>query len=79
MHFIQTFFLFTDNYTLRSPDPTSVTDDELVAAASEANAHEFILGLGSGYDTVVGERGVLLSGGQRQRIALARALVSRPR
>ena len=64
---------------LRSPDPTSVTDEDLVAAASEANAHEFILGLGSGYDTVVGERGVLLSGGQRQRIALARALVSRPR
>ena len=56
-----------------------MTDEELVAAASEANAHEFILGLGSGYDTVVGERGVLLSGGQRQRIALARALVSRPR
>ena len=55
-----------------------MTDEELVAAASEANAHEFILGLGSGYDSVVGERGVLLSGGQRQRASLAMVFAMKP-
>jgi len=43
-----------------------------------ANAHEFIMDLSDGYDTVVGERGVRLSGGERQRIALARALLRKP-
>ncbi|MBA3947810.1 MAG: ABC transporter ATP-binding protein [Herpetosiphonaceae bacterium] len=55
------------------------TDDELVAAARAANAHEFIERLQNGYDAVVGERGVNLSGGQRQRIAIARALLKDPR
>ena len=54
------------------------TDAEIVAAAKLANAHEFIRQLPYGYDTKVGDRGVLLSGGQRQRIALARAIVRDP-
>jgi ATP-binding cassette subfamily B protein len=51
------------------------TDEEVVAAARQANAHDFIAKLPLGYDTLVGERGVKLSGGQRQRIAIARAII----
>jgi subfamily B ATP-binding cassette protein MsbA len=55
------------------------THDEIVAAARQANAEEFILDLPQGYDTPVGERGARLSGGQRQRISIARAVVRDPR
>lgn len=55
------------------------TEEEIVAAAKAANAHDFIMGLPDGYDTQCGERGALLSGGQRQRIAIARAFLRDPR
>ncbi|KAL1462903.1 hypothetical protein WDU94_014706 [Cyamophila willieti] len=55
-----------------------VTDEEIEKAARLANAHEFITRFPSGYDTVVGERGVTISGGQKQRIAIARALLKNP-
>jgi subfamily B ATP-binding cassette protein MsbA len=51
------------------------SDEEIVAAAKAAHAHDFILGFPAGYDTPVGEHGMQLSGGQRQRIAIARALI----
>jgi len=54
------------------------TKEEIIAAAVAAHAHEFIIRLPQGYDTVVGDRGMTLSGGQRQRIAIARALLRQP-
>jgi ATP-binding cassette subfamily B protein len=53
----------------------NATMDEITAAAEAANAHEFIMELPDGYDTVISERGVNLSGGQRQRIAIARTFI----
>jgi ATP-binding cassette, subfamily B, bacterial MsbA len=55
------------------------TEDELVAAARAANAHDFIMGFPKQYETLVGERGTNLSGGQRQRISIARAILKDPR
>ncbi len=73
-------FLFSeslrDNIAYGRP---AATDAEVEEAARAAEAHEFIMRLPAGYDTVVGERGLTLSGGQRQRVALARALLSDPR
>ena len=57
----------------------NATDEDVMAMAKAAHAHEFIDGFTDGYDTRVGERGVTLSGGQRQRIAIARALLLNPR
>ncbi len=64
-----------DNIARFDPD---VTDEEVVAAAQAANAHELIVRLPGGYDTRLGQGGVVLSAGQRQRVGLARALLRQP-
>ncbi len=75
----QDVFLFhgsvRDNIAYGRPD---ATDAEIEEAARLAEAHEFVVGLPEGYDTVVGERGVKLSGGQRQRLSIARAILLDP-
>lgn len=77
---LQETTLFTgtirENIAFGRPD---ATDEEIIAAAKAAEAHDFILSFPKGYDTPVGERGVTLSGGQKQRIAIARALLLNPR
>lgn len=72
----QESYLFYDTVenNLRLGNPKA-SHEELVWAAKAANAHEFIAALPEGYQTIIGERGVLLSGGERQRIAIARALL----
>jgi ATP-binding cassette, subfamily B, bacterial HlyB/CyaB len=65
-----------DNIALADP---ATPIDQVIAAAKLAGAHEFVLELPNGYDTVIGERGSSLSGGQRQRLAIARALLLNPR
>lgn len=64
-----------DNIAFGRPN---ATDDEIIAAAKAAAAHDFISGFPQGYDTPVGERGATLSGGQKQRVAIARALLMDP-
>lgn len=65
-----------ENITFGCPD---ATDADIEAAARDAQAHDFIMALPQGYDTVVGERGITLSGGQKQRVAIARTLLTDPR
>ncbi|MET0831839.1 MAG: ABC transporter transmembrane domain-containing protein [Acidimicrobiia bacterium] len=65
-----------ENLRVGNPD---ASDEELYAAATSANAHDFISGFPDGYETIVGERGIKLSGGQRQRVAIARAILKDPR
>ncbi|MDO8304590.1 MAG: ABC transporter ATP-binding protein [Herminiimonas sp.] len=76
---LQEPFLFfgtiADNIAYGKPDASR---EEIIAAARAANAHEFILRLPHGYDSMVGERGQTLSGGERQRISIARALLIDP-
>jgi len=73
-------FLFSatvrENIAFGRPE---ATPEEVERAARRAQAHDFIVALPEGYDTVIGERGITLSGGQRQRVAIARALVVDPR
>lgn len=64
-----------ENIRFGKPD---ADDEEIIAAARMANAHDFISQLPQGYDTQVGDRGYRLSGGQRQRLAIARAVIGRP-
>ncbi|OCS86883.1 ABC transporter ATP-binding protein [Caryophanon tenue] len=76
---LQDNILFSDsvrqNILMGNPN---ATDEELIAAAKAANAHDFIMSLPEGYDTKVGERGVKLSGGQKQRVAIARVFLKNP-
>lgn len=76
---LQDSILFSDsvkaNILMGKP---GATDEEVIAAAKAANAHEFISQLPEGYDTKVGERGVKLSGGQKQRVAIARVFLKNP-
>ena len=77
---LQTSLLFSvtirENIAYGRPD---AREEEILSTARAAQAHDFILELPNGYETVVGERGVTLSGGQRQRVAIARALLMDPR
>ncbi len=77
---LQSSLLFSasirENIAYGRPD---ASEAEIVTAAKAAQAHEFIVQLPNGYDTIVGERGVTISGGQRQRVAIARALLMDPR
>ena len=64
-----------DNIRYGRPD---ASDEEIVLAARNANAHEFIMNLPDGYDTYIGQRGIKLSGGQKQRLSIARVFLKNP-
>lgn len=73
--------LFNDTirYNIAYGKQGEASEEEIVAAAEAANAHQFISALPDGYNTIVGERGIQLSGGQKQRVAIARAIVKDPK
>jgi len=75
----QETFLFNDTIYNNITLDEKFDDDQVVAAAKLAQAHDFVLRQEKGYATIVGERGAALSGGQRQRVAIARALIREPR
>ncbi|MEH1953459.1 ATP-binding cassette domain-containing protein [Nostoc sp.] len=75
----QDTFLFNDSVQNNiAYGRSEATEDEILTAAKRANAYEFISKLPQGFDTLIGDRGVMLSGGQRQRLAIARALLQNP-
>lgn len=74
----QEAFLFHDTIAANIAFGSNATREHIIEAATIAHAHGFISALPAGYDTIIGDRGVLLSGGQRQRLAIARALARRP-
>ncbi|MCL4531473.1 MAG: ABC transporter ATP-binding protein/permease [Chloroflexi bacterium] len=77
---LQTSLLFSDSIKANiAYGRPGASDEEVIAAAKAAQAHEFIEHFAGGYNTMVGERGITLSGGQRQRVAIARALLMDPR
>lgn len=67
-----------DNILYGADNPELITDEQFLQVAREANVEEFVNKLPEGYNTLVGERGVMLSGGQKQRVAIARALIKNP-
>ncbi|XP_074645282.1 ATP-binding cassette sub-family B member 10, mitochondrial-like [Tubulanus polymorphus] len=67
-----------ENIAYGAFDPDSVTTEDITEAAKKANAFNFVNNFPDGFDTLVGERGLMLSGGQRQRIAIARAILRNP-
>lgn len=77
---LQENFMFNgtvaENISIHCPNKTI---DEIIQAAKTAGAHDFIMELQEGYDTIIGEQGVSLSGGQKQRIAIARAIINNPK
>ncbi|XP_064621252.1 ATP-binding cassette sub-family B member 10, mitochondrial-like [Lineus longissimus] len=68
-----------ENIAYGASDVSKVTHEQIVEAAKKANAYNFVSGFEKGFDTLVGERGLMLSGGQRQRIAIARAIIGNPK